>query len=47
LRLVRRGESHKTGTAASATTAETHGVFVGFAPADQPQIALVVYCGCN
>jgi len=37
----------KTGTAASATTAETHGVFVGFAPADQPQIALVVYCGCN
>jgi cell division protein FtsI/penicillin-binding protein 2 len=33
----------KTGTAASAMSAQTHGVFVGFAPADQPQIVLVVY----
>ena len=33
----------KTGTAASATSAQTHGIFVGFAPADQPQIVLVVY----
>jgi cell division protein FtsI/penicillin-binding protein 2 len=33
----------KTGTAASATSAQTHGVFVGFAPVDQPQIVLVVY----
>jgi penicillin-binding protein A len=33
----------KTGTAASATSAQTHGIFVGFAPVDQPQIVLVVY----
>jgi cell division protein FtsI/penicillin-binding protein 2 len=33
----------KTGTASSATSAQTHGFFVGFAPADQPQIVLVVY----
>lgn len=33
----------KTGTAASASSARTHGIFVGYAPADQPEIAIVVY----
>lgn len=33
----------KTGTAASASTSRTHGIFVGYAPADQPEIAMVVY----
>jgi penicillin-binding protein 2 len=33
----------KTGTAASAGSARTHGIFVGYAPADQPEIAIVVY----
>ncbi len=33
----------KTGTAAAAGSPQTHGVFVGYAPADQPEIALVVY----
>ncbi len=33
----------KTGTAASRGTARTHGFFVGYAPAQKPQIALVVY----
>jgi cell division protein FtsI/penicillin-binding protein 2 len=33
----------KTGTAASPTSARTHGIFVGFAPAALPQIVLVVY----
>ena len=32
-----------TGTAASPTSARTHGIFVGFAPAALPQIVLVVY----
>lgn len=33
----------KTGTAASANGPRTHGVFVGYAPADRPEIAIVVY----
>ncbi|HXM96892.1 MAG TPA: penicillin-binding transpeptidase domain-containing protein [Candidatus Dormibacteraeota bacterium] len=33
----------KTGTASSAESARTHGLFVGYAPADRPQIAIVVY----
>ena len=33
----------KTGTADSAGSARTHGIFVGYAPADQPEIALMVY----
>jgi cell division protein FtsI/penicillin-binding protein 2 len=33
----------KTGTAASAISSQTHGFFVGFAPAEQPEIAVVVY----
>jgi len=33
----------KTGTEASPSSARTHGIFVGYAPADQPEIALVVY----
>ena len=33
----------KTGTAASAGKVRTHGIFVGFAPADKPEIAMVVY----
>jgi cell division protein FtsI/penicillin-binding protein 2 len=33
----------KTGTASSAGSTRTHGLFVGYAPADQPQIAIVVY----
>jgi cell division protein FtsI/penicillin-binding protein 2 len=33
----------KTGTASTANTPRTHGVFVGYAPADQPEIAIVVY----
>ena len=35
----------KTGTANSATSALTHGWFAGYAPSDQPEIALVVYLG--
>jgi cell division protein FtsI/penicillin-binding protein 2 len=33
----------KTGTANSASSALTHGWFVGYAPAEKPEIALVVY----
>ena len=33
----------KTGTANSFTSALTHGWFAGYAPADKPEIALVVY----
>jgi cell division protein FtsI/penicillin-binding protein 2 len=33
----------KTGTANSTTSASTHGWFAGYAPAEQPEIALVVY----
>jgi cell division protein FtsI/penicillin-binding protein 2 len=33
----------KTGTATAANTAQTHGLFVGYAPADDPEIAVVVY----
>jgi cell division protein FtsI/penicillin-binding protein 2 len=33
----------KTGTAAGIATPETHGFFVGYAPADKPEIVLVVY----
>ena len=35
--------SGKTGTAASANTPRTHGFFVGYAPADAPEIAVVVF----
>jgi cell division protein FtsI/penicillin-binding protein 2 len=33
----------KTGTAASPNTPRTHGFFVGYAPADKPEIVLVVF----
>jgi cell division protein FtsI/penicillin-binding protein 2 len=33
----------KTGTAASRTNPRTHGFFVGYAPADKPEIAIVVF----
>jgi cell division protein FtsI/penicillin-binding protein 2 len=33
----------KTGTAASRESARTHGFFVGYAPAEKPEIAVVVY----
>jgi cell division protein FtsI/penicillin-binding protein 2 len=33
----------KTGTAAGPMSAQTHGFFVGYAPADEPEIVLVVY----
>jgi cell division protein FtsI/penicillin-binding protein 2 len=33
----------KTGTATAPNTTRTHGLFVGYAPANQPEIALVVY----
>jgi cell division protein FtsI/penicillin-binding protein 2 len=33
----------KTGTAASRTSAATHGFFVGYAPAETPEIAIVVF----
>ncbi len=33
----------KTGTAAGPNTARTHGLFLGYAPAEQPQIVLMVY----
>jgi cell division protein FtsI/penicillin-binding protein 2 len=33
----------KTGTANSATSALTHGWFAGYAPAEKPEIALVIY----
>ena len=33
----------KTGTAASSGSARTHGIFVGYAPAEQPEIAIIVY----
>ncbi len=33
----------KTGTAASANTPRTHGFFVGYAPADHPEIVMVVF----
>jgi penicillin-binding protein 2 len=33
----------KTGTAASANTPRTHGFFVGYAPADKPEIVMVVF----
>jgi penicillin-binding protein 2 len=33
----------KTGTAASRTNPRTHGFFVGYAPAEKPEIAIVVF----
>jgi len=33
----------KTGTASSADTARSHGFFVGYAPADKPEIVVLVY----
>jgi cell division protein FtsI/penicillin-binding protein 2 len=33
----------KTGTASSAQIAITHGLFVGYAPAERPEVAIVVY----
>jgi cell division protein FtsI/penicillin-binding protein 2 len=33
----------KTGTAAAANNPRTHGLFVGYAPAERPEIAVVVY----
>jgi cell division protein FtsI/penicillin-binding protein 2 len=33
----------KTGTAAEKSTPQTHGFFVGYAPADRPEIVLMVY----
>ncbi len=33
----------KTGTAAGTASAPTHGFFVGYAPADKPEVVLVVY----
>jgi peptidoglycan glycosyltransferase len=33
----------KTGTAASPNDARTHGIFVGYAPANSPEIVMVVY----
>lgn len=33
----------KTGTSASRNTRRTHGFFVGYAPAEKPEIAVVVY----
>jgi cell division protein FtsI/penicillin-binding protein 2 len=33
----------KTGTAASRASAATHGLFVGYAPAEKPEIAIVVF----
>jgi cell division protein FtsI/penicillin-binding protein 2 len=33
----------KTGTAAGTATPQTHGFFLGYAPADKPEIVLVVY----
>lgn len=33
----------KTGTAAVANNPGTHGLFVGYAPADRPEIAVVIY----
>lgn len=33
----------KTGTAAAVNNPRTHGLFVGYAPADRPEIAVVVY----
>ncbi|HKV24643.1 MAG TPA: penicillin-binding transpeptidase domain-containing protein [Candidatus Acidoferrum sp.] len=35
----------KTGTAASNEGAKTHGFFAGFAPAEKPEIAIVVFIG--
>ena len=53
-RAVRYGVAHaaqphtttaagKTGTASGANTRHTHGFFVGYSPADKPEIAIVVY----
>ncbi|MGB9465175.1 MAG: penicillin-binding transpeptidase domain-containing protein, partial [Candidatus Acidiferrum sp.] len=33
----------KTGTAASRKSARAHGFFVGYAPAEKPEIVMVVY----
>jgi penicillin-binding protein 2 len=33
----------KTGTASGARTPQTHGFFVGYAPADKPEMVLVIY----
>ena len=33
----------KTGTAASRQSARTHGFFVGYAPAEKPEIVVVIY----
>ncbi len=35
--------SGKTGTASSADSARSHGFFVGYAPADRPEIVVLVY----
>lgn len=37
------GVAGKTGTAAAANDPRTHGLFVGYAPAERPEIAVVVY----
>jgi cell division protein FtsI/penicillin-binding protein 2 len=53
-RAVRYGVAHaaqphtataagKTGTASGANTRHTHGFFVGYSPAEKPEIAIVVY----
>jgi cell division protein FtsI/penicillin-binding protein 2 len=53
-RAVRYGVAHgaqprattaagKTGTASGTNTRQTHGFFVGYSPADKPEIAIVVY----
>jgi penicillin-binding protein 2 len=33
----------KTGTASGTNTPATHGFFVGYAPADKPEIVVMVY----
>jgi cell division protein FtsI/penicillin-binding protein 2 len=33
----------KTGTAASRESVRTHGFFVGYAPAEKPEIVVVIY----
>jgi len=54
VRAIRYGVAHpaqphkttaagKTGTASGANTQRTHGFFVGYSPADRPEIAIVVY----
>jgi cell division protein FtsI/penicillin-binding protein 2 len=33
----------KTGTSVASNTQQTHGFFVGYAPAEKPEIAVVVF----